>query len=58
MSVAFPCPMSVAFPKTALADAIEGQSMAGIILRRSDVASLRDMPGIITDFELRRINEA
>jgi hypothetical protein len=41
------------WPTTPIANRCEG--CAGIVLRRSDLEHLRDLPGIVTDLELRRL---
>lgn len=48
------CPTKATLPPTPLGSVIERQSMAGIVMRASDLGCLRDLPGLVTDFECRR----
>lgn len=51
------CPNQATFPLTPLASVIERQSMAGIVIRASDLECLHELPGFVTDFECRRFVE-
>lgn len=53
------CPMVATFPEpaTPLSSVIERQSMGGIVIRAVDAVTLRDLPGLVTDFECRRVME-
>jgi hypothetical protein len=47
-------PISIPCPETPLANVL-GNSYGGIIIRARDVECLRDLPGVITDLTVRRI---
>jgi hypothetical protein len=47
-------PISIPFPETPLANVL-GNSYGGIVIRARDVECLRDLPGVITDLAVRRI---
>lgn len=53
------CPNEAKFPLplTPLAAVIERRSMAGIVIRASDLGCLEELPGFVTDFECGRFVE-
>jgi len=50
-------PNAIEMPDTPLAKVL-GDDYGGIVIRASDVACLRDLPGVITDLERRRVGGA
>lgn len=45
-------PITIPWPETPLANVL-GDYYGGIVIRASDVACLRELPGVVTDLEVR-----